>query len=80
MKGRRSDSINSIEFNKCDIERENVVREVIDIYRAEEIPYQYKINDNTNKNSKENNNSNNNSKDNSKDNSNDNSDDNDEDK
>jgi len=46
MKGRRSDSINSIEFNKCDIERENVVREVIDIYRAEEIPYQYKVNDN----------------------------------
>jgi len=45
MKGRRSDSINSIEFNKCDIERENVVREVIDIYRAEEIPYQYKVND-----------------------------------
>jgi phosphate starvation-inducible PhoH-like protein len=70
MKGRRSDSINSIEFNKSDIERENVVREVIDIYRAEEIPYQYKINDNTNKNSNDsNNNSNNNSKDNSKNNS-----------
>ena len=74
MKGRRSDSINSIEFNKCDIERENVVREVIDIYRAEEIPYQYKINDNSNNNS--NNNSNKNSNDNSDENSDDNGDDN----
>jgi len=73
MKGRRSDSINSIEFNKGDIERENVVREVIDIYRAEEIPYQYKINDNAIKNS--NNNSNNNSNKNSNDNSDDNDDD-----
>ena len=39
----RSSSINSIEFDKCDIERENIVREVIEIYRTEEIPYQYKM-------------------------------------
>ena len=43
IKGRRSSSINSIEFDKCDIERENIVREVIEIYRTEEIPYQYKM-------------------------------------
>ena len=48
IKGRRSSSINSIEFDKSDIERENVVREVIDIYRAEEIPYQYKLSNDSN--------------------------------
>jgi len=41
IKGRRSQSINSVEFDKDDVERENVVREIIDIYRANEIPYSY---------------------------------------
>ena len=41
IKGRRSQSINSVEFDKNDVERENVVREIIDIYRANEIPYSY---------------------------------------
>jgi phosphate starvation-inducible PhoH-like protein len=42
IKGRRSQSINSVEFDKNDVERENVVREIIDIYRANEIPYSYR--------------------------------------
>ena len=34
MKGRSSNSINIIEFNKSDIERENVVKEVLEIYES----------------------------------------------
>jgi phosphate starvation-inducible PhoH-like protein len=39
FKGRRSDSINSIEFDKSDIERENVVKEILEIYEVNKIPY-----------------------------------------
>ena len=42
LKGRRSDSItsiSSIEFNKNDIEREEVVKEVLEIYETNRIPY-----------------------------------------
>lgn len=39
LKGRRSDSISSVEFEKKDIEREDVVREVLDIYETNKIPY-----------------------------------------
>ena len=39
LKGRRSDSITSIEFDKYDIERENVVKEVLEIYETNKIPY-----------------------------------------
>jgi phosphate starvation-inducible PhoH-like protein len=42
LKGRRSDSISSVEFDKCDIERDKVVEEVLDIYEINKIPYQYK--------------------------------------
>ena len=42
LKGRRSDSISSVEFDKCDIERDKVVEEVLDIYETNKIPYQYK--------------------------------------
>ena len=41
FKGRRSDSINSVEFDKADIERENVVREVLEIYQTNNVPYSY---------------------------------------
>lgn len=41
LKGRRSDSINSVEFDKADIERENVVREVLEIYQTNNVPYSY---------------------------------------
>ena len=41
LKGRRSDSISSVEFDKCDIERENVVREVLEIYETSKLPYGY---------------------------------------
>lgn len=34
FKGRRSDSIDSIEFNKNDVEREKVVKEVLEIYES----------------------------------------------
>jgi len=37
IKGRRSDSISSIEFNTADIERENVVREVLEIYNGNKL-------------------------------------------
>ena len=43
IKNKRSDSISSIEFDKNDIERENVVREVLDLYKTSDIPLQYKI-------------------------------------
>lgn len=39
MKGRRSNSINSVEFNSEDIEREDVVKEVLDIYQINTHPY-----------------------------------------
>ena len=39
IKGRRSESITSIEFDKSDIERENVVKEVLEIYETNKIPY-----------------------------------------
>ena len=39
MKGRRSNSITSVEFEKSDIERENVVKEVLEIYETNKIPY-----------------------------------------
>lgn len=39
IKGRRSDSISSVEFEKSDIERENVVREVLEIYETNKTNY-----------------------------------------
>jgi phosphate starvation-inducible PhoH-like protein len=41
IKGRRSNSISSVEFDKSDIERENVVKEVLEIYETNKIPYSY---------------------------------------
>jgi len=45
LKGRRSDSISSVEFDKADIERENVVREVLEIYQTNNVPYSYNQNE-----------------------------------
>ena len=42
IKNKRSDSISSIEFDKSDIERENVVREVLDLYKSNDIPIHYR--------------------------------------
>ena len=39
MKGKRSNSINSVEFNNEDIEREDVVKEVLDLYQTNTHPY-----------------------------------------
>ena len=42
FKGRRSDSINSVEFDKEDIEREEVVKEILEIYGTLDVPISYK--------------------------------------
>ena len=42
FKGRRSDSIGSVEFETDDIEREDVVKEVLEIYGTESVPSSYK--------------------------------------
>ena len=41
FKGKRSASIGSFEFDKSDIQREEVVKEVLDIYANEHIPIEY---------------------------------------
>jgi hypothetical protein len=41
FRGRRSSSISSFEFNKNDIQREEVVREILDIYSAVDLPLHY---------------------------------------
>ena len=41
FKGKRSSSISSMEFEKTDIQREEVVKEVLDIYSGETIPIGY---------------------------------------
>jgi phosphate starvation-inducible PhoH-like protein len=41
FRGRRSSSISNFEFNKNDIQREEVVREILDIYSATELPVNY---------------------------------------
>jgi phosphate starvation-inducible PhoH-like protein len=42
LRGKRSDSISSFEFDREDIQREDVVKEVLEIYAAYEIPVSYK--------------------------------------
>jgi len=41
FKGRRSDSIGSFEFDSADIQREEVIKEVLDIYGGERVPESY---------------------------------------
>jgi phosphate starvation-inducible PhoH-like protein len=41
FKGKRSSSITSLEFDRTDIQREDVVREVLEIYSGESIPLNY---------------------------------------
>ena len=41
FKGRKSNSISSIEFNSNDVERSDVVKEVLNIYKSEVIPINY---------------------------------------
>jgi phosphate starvation-inducible PhoH-like protein len=41
FKGKRSSSITSLEFDRTDIQREDVVREVLEIYSGESIPPNY---------------------------------------
>jgi len=44
FRGRRSSSISSFEFNRNDIQREEVVKEVLDIYSSADIPPDYATN------------------------------------
>jgi phosphate starvation-inducible protein PhoH len=48
MKGRRSDSISSVEFDRTQVEREEVVKEVLEIYQTNKIPYSSSDNDSDN--------------------------------
>ncbi len=48
FRGRRSTSISSFEFNVGDIQREEVVKEVLDIYSANDIPPLYVMDDKNN--------------------------------
>jgi len=41
LKGKRSDSISSFEFDREDIQREEVVKEVLEIYASFDIPNEY---------------------------------------
>ena len=41
FKGKRSASITSLEFERTDIQREDVVREVLDIYSGDSVPSNY---------------------------------------
>jgi len=41
FKGKRSASITSLEFERTDIQREDVVKEILDIYSGEDIPINY---------------------------------------
>jgi phosphate starvation-inducible protein PhoH and related proteins len=45
FKGKRSSSITSVEFERKDIQREDVVKEVLDIYSGEFIPDNYQLTD-----------------------------------
>jgi phosphate starvation-inducible PhoH-like protein len=48
IKGRRSDSISSIEFDKTQVEREDIVKEVLEIYETNKIPYNSSDNESDN--------------------------------
>lgn len=48
IKGRRTDSIGSVEFDTKDVEREEVVREVLEIYKTNSVPYTDISNNNIN--------------------------------
>lgn len=41
FRGKRSPSISSFEFEKNDVQREEVVKEVLDLYSGEQVPTQY---------------------------------------
>tara|TARA_Y100000816_G_C26096608_1_gene580476 strand:- start:1364 stop:2293 length:930 start_codon:yes stop_codon:yes gene_type:complete len=56
FKGKRSSSITSIEFQSGDIQREEVVKEILDIYDSECIPPAYNLDSETSSNSSENSN------------------------
>lgn len=50
LKGKRSDSISSFEFDREDIQREDVVKEVLEIYAAYEMPMGYNKGEDTESN------------------------------
>jgi phosphate starvation-inducible protein PhoH len=38
IKGKRSESISSVEFDICDVERADIVKEILEIYSTSTIP------------------------------------------
>lgn len=50
FRGRRSTSISSFEFNNNDIQREEVVKEILDIYSSNDVPILYFCDDKTKNN------------------------------
>ena len=48
FRGRRSSSISSFEFNTGDIQREEVIKEVLDIYSSADVPNTYLIDEHAN--------------------------------
>jgi phosphate starvation-inducible PhoH-like protein len=46
FKGKRSSSITSVEFQRDDIQREDVVKEVLDIYSGDVLPLDYQVEEN----------------------------------
>jgi len=46
FKGKRSSSITSVEFQRDDIQREDVVKEVLDIYSGDVVPLDYQVEEN----------------------------------
>lgn len=56
FRGRRSSSISSFEFERQDIQREEVVKEILDIYGREQVPPQYTEEEEEEENNDQNNN------------------------
>lgn len=62
FRGRRSSSISSFEFERQDIQREEVVKEILDIYGREHVPPQYTDDDEEKEEKEKDNDQNNNNK------------------
>ena len=62
FRGRRSSSISSFEFERQDIQREEVVKEILDIYGREHVPPQYTDDDEEKDEEEKDNDQNNNNK------------------
>ena len=55
FRGKRSSSITSVEFQNDDIQREEVVKEILEIYGREELPHYSDVSEESSLNNEENN-------------------------